>query len=212
MLEFVKWPSIARLHRDTIISEKIDGTNSAVVITRLEDGEVLPDNAVAEIKDESQPFDTYFAIGAQSRTRLITVKDDNFGFARWVRDNAEALFHLLGEGTHFGEWWGSGIQRGYGLPKGERRFSLFNTPRWRDTEFPEGLGVYMVPELYIGDFNTQTISDVLVDLKENGSVASPGFSNPEGVVIYHTASRSAYKSTFDECNEYGFNGGKTWKA
>lgn len=212
MLEFVKWPSISRLHRETIISEKIDGTNSAVVITRLEDDEELPDLAVAEIKDESQPFDTYFAIGAQSRTRLITVEDDNFGFARWVRDNAEVLFRLLGEGVHFGEWWGSGIQRGYGLPKGERRFSLFNTPRWRDTQFPDGLGVSMVPELYVGDFDTGAITLAMADLYNKGSKASPGFANPEGVVIYHTASRTAYKSTFDECDAYGFSGGKTWRA
>lgn len=212
MLEFEKWPSIARLHRDTVITEKIDGSNAAIIIAEIEEGQECPDNAVAEIKDETQPFDTYFAVAAQSRTRIITPTDDNFGFARWVRDNARDLFVLLGPGYHFGEWWGGGIQRGYGLPKGEKRFSLFNTPRWRDTEFPEGLGVYMVPELYIGDFNTQTISDVLADLKENGSVASPGFMNPEGVVVYHTASRSAYKSTFDECDAYGFNGGKTWRA
>ncbi len=32
--------------------------------------------------------------------------------------------------TYFGEWWGSGVQRGYGLQKGDKRFSLFNVSRW----------------------------------------------------------------------------------
>ena len=52
-----------------------------------------------------------------------------FGFARWVETNRERLITLLGPGLHFGEWWGSGIQRGYGLTKGDKRFSLFNVER-----------------------------------------------------------------------------------
>ncbi len=60
-----------------------------------------------------------------SRTRWITAQDDNHGFARWVEGNKQELLKL-GAGRHFGEWWGSGIQRGYGLQKGEKRFSLFN--------------------------------------------------------------------------------------
>ena len=212
MIEFEAWPSIARLHRDTVYTEKIDGTNSAIIIKSIEDNNECPDNAVAEIKDETQPFDTYYAIGAQSRKRVITVDDDNFGFARWVRDNAEDLFKTLGEGIHFGEWWGSGIQRGYGLSKGEKRFSLFNTPRWRDVKFPEGLGIYTVPELYVGDFDTETVKRIMADLHNNGSKASPGFPRPEGIVIYHTASRTAFKTTFDDCDVYGYNGGKTWQG
>ena len=35
---------------------------------------------------------------------------------------------FLVPGRHFGEWWGSGIQRGYGLD--EKTFSLFNAYRW----------------------------------------------------------------------------------
>jgi hypothetical protein len=213
MIEFTPWPSIARLHRDTVITEKIDGSNSAVVIYQIPDGEEFPDNALYEVKDETQPFDTYYAIAAQSRKRIITVDDDNFGFAKWVRDHAKELFLALGEGTHFGEWWGSGIQRGYGLTKGEKRFSLFNTPRWRDSGVDQKLeGLGLVPELYVGDFDTEVIKQVMADLHNNGSKAAPGFMRPEGIVIYHTAARAAFKSTFDDCDVYGFNGGKTWRA
>src|SRR4051812_2981949 len=76
---FQAWPKTPRLFRDIVVSEKIDGTNAAVIVT--DDWE----------------------IAAQSRSRLITPVDDNFGFARWVYDNEDGLKDLLGPGTHFGE-------------------------------------------------------------------------------------------------------------
>lgn len=208
-LEFEAWPSIGRLYRDCIISEKIDGTNSAIVIEELDSEEQPPDHLIWEIKDETETFDTYYGIAVQSRKRMITPQDDNYGFAKWVRDNAVDLWGLLGVGRHFGEWWGSGIQRGYGLPKGEKRFSLFNTPRWRGTDFSSVSGLGMVPELYVGEFSTSRVEMIKDDLLREGSVVSPGFMRPEGVVVYHTASRTAYKSTFDDC-DHG-EGGKSWK-
>src|SRR5436305_1822690 len=101
MIEFNAFPKIARLNRECVITEKIDGTNASILID--EDGVVM----------------------AGSRTRWITPENDNFGFAKWVEANKSELMKL-GVGHHFGEWWGSGIQRGYGLTKGEKRFSLFN--------------------------------------------------------------------------------------
>src|SRR5690606_40023600 len=65
---------------------------------------------------------------SQSRKRLITPTADNFGFARWAFERAEILAPSLGEGLHYGEWWGKGIQRGYGMDT--RVFSLFDTSRW----------------------------------------------------------------------------------
>jgi hypothetical protein len=105
MTEFQEFPKMPRRSRDVVITEKIDGTNACVFIG--EDGEFL----------------------AGSRTRWITPEDDNFGFSRWAHENKDDLL-TLGPGRHFGEWWGSGIQRKYGLT--EKRFSLFNTSRWVD--------------------------------------------------------------------------------
>lgn len=164
--EFKPWPKIARLNRDIVITEKIDGTNAAVGVT--EDGEVY----------------------AQSRTRIITPESDNFGFAAWVSANTDALRGILGPGLHFGEWWGSGIQRGYGLPPGERRFSLFNTSKWRDVE-PL---LHCVPILYEGPFNLGRISEAIFDLRVHGSYAAP-FMNPEGIVVFHTAANTMFKVT-----------------
>lgn len=172
-IEFQPWPKIARLNRDIVVTEKIDGTNAAVIIS--EDGRVA----------------------AQSRKRLITPGDDNFGFARWVADAAGVLTDILGPGRHFGEWWGSGIQRGYGLTKGEKRFSLFNTSRFKDIWEKSGGLLHCVPVIYEGPLVEKQITQALANLEENGSWASFGFANPEGICIYHTASRLVQKVTLD---------------
>jgi len=170
MKEFVGFPKIARLSRDIVITEKIDGTNGSIYIG--EDGE--------------------FLVG--SRTRWITPDNDNHGFARWAYEHKEDLITKLGIGQHFGEWWGSGIQRGYGLTKGEKRFSLFNTHRWyNDRIRPACCGC--VPILYQGDFDTNQIKMELIGLEINGSFVAPGFMNPEGIIIYHTAANMMFKKT-----------------
>ena len=173
--EFRAFGKIPRLSRGIIISEKIDGTNAQVFIG--DDGEFL----------------------TGSRTRWITPGNDNFGFSQWAHDHKDELM-LLGPGHHYGEWWGVGIQRGYGLS--ERRFSLFNTARWGDLctdTRPTCCGI--VPILYQGEFHTGAVNDVLQVLREHGSLASPGFAHPEGIVVYHTAAGHYYKKTCEHDDE-----------
>lgn len=171
MTEFKEWAKIARLNRDIVVTEKIDGTNG--VIYNGLDGE--------------------FLVG--SRTQWITPEKDNYGFARWAYANKEEL-QKLGEGFHYGEWWGNGIQRTYGLPPGVKKFSLFNTARWSDNAVrPKCCDV--VPVLYAGLFSEQAIKDCIERLRTSGSVVAP-FMNPEGVVIFHTASRTLYKVTLEK--------------
>lgn len=171
MSDFVEFPKIARLSREVIITEKIDGTNAQVFVS--EDGEDR----------------------AGSRNRWVTIKDDNYGFAAWVRDHEEEL-RALGAGRHFGEWWGSGIQRRYGLS--EKRFSLFNTSRWA-LERPSCCDV--VPILYRGPFSTQVVDDAINDLRQNGSRASHGFMKPEGVIVFHIAGNVGFKKTLERDEE-----------
>lgn len=125
MSGFKPFPKIPRLASGYIITEKIDGSNAAVVI---EPGRVT-DSSNSWCAGVWGAGDAFYKVGAQSRNRFITPSSDNFGFAAWVQRNAETLVDILGAGYHHGEWWGSGIQRGYGLPNGERRFSLFNVTR-----------------------------------------------------------------------------------
>lgn len=178
-VEFVEFPKMPRLSREIIVTEKIDGTNAQVHIVEL-DG--YTDGQAVWQTDG-------LAIYAGSRTRWITPESDNFGFAAWVRDSAEELAKL-GPGSHFGEWWGAGIQRRYGLT--EKRFSLFNVDRWAD-ERPACC--HVVPVLYRGPFCTFEIDTALERLAFNGSEAAPGFMNPEGVVVFHVAGRVGFKKT-----------------
>jgi hypothetical protein len=166
--EFLPWPKIARLNRETIVTEKIDGTNAAIHV--LEDGRV----------------------GAQSRKRLITPgkQTDNYGFAGWVQEHADELRDGLGVGVHFGEWWGQGINRAY--DQTEKRFSLFNTSRWNDENTPACVDV--VPVLATLDvFDTFKIALIVEQLRIDGSRAAKGFMRPEGVVVYHVPAQHFYK-------------------
>lgn len=187
-MEFQDFPKMARLSRDMIVTEKIDGTNAQVFIG--DDGTVL----------------------AGSRTRWITPDDDNFGFAAWVNAHRDELL-TLGPGRHFGEWWGAGIQRRYGLT--EKRFSMFNVQRWalhgtqpqtyptfdpRVTRTQDVLPPCcgLVPLLLRGPFRTDAIDHCLDLLRERGSYAAPGFMKPEGVVVFHTSGNVGFKKTLEK--------------
>jgi hypothetical protein len=209
--EFTSFPKLARLNREIWITEKIDGTNAQVRI-------IKPEVAVSEFSGWVAHVDDHL-IWAGSRNRWVTPEQDNHGWARWVKENAEELVKL-GYGSHFGEWWGSGINRGYGLTKGEKHFSLFNTLRWSPPgqptiqsgerwddkskvmtpiftqEAPACCGV--VPVLYRGLFETECVNMALSELKAVGSIASPGYMNPEGVVVFHTAANSVFKVTIKD--------------
>ncbi len=188
MIEFKGWPRTPRLYRDVVITEKIDGTNAAIIIEEF-DPDVLQPNDCYTLQHEGRTY----SVGAQSRKRLITPASDNYGFAKWVYDNAEDLVKL-GPGHHYGEWWGSGIQRGYGFKKGERFFSLFNTERWEgDGGLQDINGLDIVPVLYRGLFDQGNITSTMEDLRTFGSQAAKGYMNPEGICIFHTQSRQVYK-------------------
>lgn len=167
-IDFKAWPKITRVEnrRPPIFTEKIDGTNACVVIS--EDGE----------------------FACQSRTRIITPENDNFGFAKWAYEHKDELL-ALGPGYHFGEWWGLGIQRGYGQT--EKRFSLFNTRRWgeHNPNTPKCVGV--VPIIPV-----MNVEDARKFLVENGSIVAPGFMRPEGAVMFDVDTETCFKIIIDK--------------
>lgn len=184
--EFTKFRKIPRLMRNITVTEKIDGTNAQLYIE-----------------------DDKMWVG--SRNRWIEPDKDNFGFAKWAYSHKDELMEL-GPGHHYGEWWGQGIQRGYGLD--HKRFSLFNTLRWTKGEpvklenaDPEDFDERykkvppeccdVVPVLYQGIFDQEMIDECLGVLEGYGSVAAPGFMKPEGIVIYHDQGKLYFKQTLE---------------
>jgi hypothetical protein len=195
-VEFVPFPKIARLSRPITITEKIDGTNAQVAIMRQPSGSVATGGEIAHYVDEATG--DVLVMRAGSRSRWIIPGDDNFGFAAWAQHNAVELFRL-GEGTHFGEWWGKGIQRGYLQTR--KRFSLFNTARWSDPAVRPAC-CDVVPVLYEGVFDEVVINKVLFRLGNEGSVAAPGFPRPEGIIIWHAAEQTYFKKTLCKDEEW----------
>lgn len=168
--EFLPFPKISRRNRAVIVTEKIDGSNGIVHVS--ESGIVT----------------------AGSRSRWITTENDNMGFAAWVAAHAEEL-RALGNGYHYGEWWGQGIQRRYGLT--EKRFSLFNVGRWSNPDLRPAC-CHVVPVLGHGYEKDGVVDACLQKLIEGGSLAAPGFMRPEGIVVFHTASQSLQKVTVEK--------------
>jgi len=89
---------------------KLHGSNAGITLSR--DGEIFP----------------------QSREQLLSVTNDNAGFALFVEKNKNAFKSLLSMidmkhfdyVTIFGEWCGSGIQKGVGISQLERMFVIFD--------------------------------------------------------------------------------------
>lgn len=186
--EFQKFNKIARLSRDIVITEKLDGSNICLCIN--ENNELF--------------------VG--SRNHWLDGNSDNFGSWHWAMDNKEALLRL-GQGYHYGEWIGKGIQRNYGLD--ERRVYLFNVNKWcMWNEEPKVISInpktgeekkqekapkccYVVPVLYQGIFCEGAIDSCIKMLDQQGSRAISGFKPAEGVVIFHKASGTLFKKTIE---------------
>lgn len=199
MTTFIPQPKIARFNRPVIITEKIDGTNAAVIVH--EDG----------------------TVEAASKNQVLTIdKPDNHGFRAWVEENREEL-RLLGVGLHRGEWWGRGINKRH--PNHEKTFSLFNVSRWSQTvpntpiiangygrTFEQEMGAtvlapsccQVVPLLAWHAVPCVAMLDTCARLLKNQSVADPLCTNPEGIVIYHTAGNVMLKYTYE--NDEGHKG------
>jgi len=169
-LIFEKFPSVKRLKRNCVITEKLDGTNAQI------------------------NFNASGNILCGSRNRQITPDDDNYGFAAWAYTNQSSLFDILGEGRHYGEWWGSGIQRRYNMDK--KIFSLFNSGRWGSSDLVGVDQLSVVPVLYAGEFSTDIVDKTMEALKPE-SVAAPTYTNPEGIVVFHSQIKQMFKVTFE---------------
>lgn len=226
-MNFEAFEKIPRWSREVCITEKIDGTNAQILVT--ERCMFADDNAwMAEREKEGAIIvetDKYSRVlRAGSRSRYLTEHQDNYGWWKWVYEHRDELA-WLGLGRHFGEWWGMGIQRRYGLS--ERRFSLFNAVRWPADKRPPCC--HTVPILYRGTLFGTTIDEVMDALKTGGSAAAKErsvegkgravvsemdsvthgllgtvresetiepFLDPEGIIIYHTGSSQYFKKTF----------------
>ncbi len=171
IVEFKPWPKIKRDNPFTVtITEKMDGTKSCIII-----------------KDDA-------IVGVQSRNRFITPEDDNFGFAMWVDVNTKELLKL-GEGYHYGEWAGEGIQKNPHNIIGRKLF-LFNTFRWNSENPNRPNCCDVVPILFQGQMDANTVQTLMADLLANKGDKE----TPEGIIVYYHTFRNYSKHTFKHSN------------
>lgn len=198
---FEAFPKISRLSRPIVITEKLDGSNAQLYIQTHAEFEAENPEATNGGMTDPLMYDDTFVMRAGSRKRWLgrMKKEDHFGFYKWAEEHFAELCLDLGPGRHFGEWWGQGIQRGYGLS--EKRFSLFNTHRWTAETKPECCHVVPIVST-CPVFDTLTITHALNILSSEGSHAAPGFMQPEGIVIYHPHGNTLMKKTFKGDEEY----------
>ncbi len=119
-----RWTSIELLHslrRSLAALHETDGTALPSIEYRAK---VKLDGTNAAVHALPNGF------AAQSRTRVLTAADDNYGFARWLQDDAiawaRALHENLGRAVVFGEWAGHGIQKRTAIGQIEQRvFAVF---------------------------------------------------------------------------------------
>lgn len=200
MIQFEGWPKTPRLSAGGVtITEKIDGTNACVIILPYDGDDLSTDKCLSlggvQFVIQFGQQERAWIVGAQSRKRLIFPGQDNAGFAGWVQSNAYALVDLLGPGRHFGEWWGQGIQRRYGMT--HKVFSLFNTHKWGKvaaersdwTDSARSINMTMVPTMYVGKFSDRVIEESLFVLRQTGSMAAAEWGQngqrAEGIIIRH---------------------------
>lgn len=195
--DFKAYPKIPRLEKAFrySITEKLDGTNGIIHIVPIGNHgsahvEALAAGAIATFaEDETGPGTAMFA-GSRSRWLSPGKGTDNYGFAQWVKDNADCLHTLLEPGTHYGEWWGGGVQRNYGLDR--KFFTLFNPfryehlPQFGKMRLDNGYSLLTtVPVLAHGtdpEALHLQLESCIYKIRQ-GSVAVPGFPNPEGLVV-----------------------------
>jgi len=167
-VEFKAWVKIPRENPFNVtISEKINGTNSCIIIA---DGEI---------------------VGVQSRKRFITPENDNYGFAAWSEKNKDELL-TMGDGYHYGEWAGLGIQKNP-LHLERKHLFLFNTFRWNENNPNRPKCCDVVPVLYQGMLMPETIPGLLEELKSKDT-------EREGVIAYYHAFRKYTKHTIKSPN------------
>lgn len=168
-----------------MITQKIHGTNAVFCIYKDENNELK--------------------IKAGSRSRWLSIGDDNFGFCKFIMDNAQEFIEKFEEGYHYGEWAGPGINSGEGLT--EKTLVLFCPGRYsRIEQLPKN--VMIVPVLEYTRFSEQTIKETFDKLKNTGSQLVPGFMRPEGIVIETFGNR--YKMVFSP-EETGWTKGEKEK-
>lgn len=125
-MAFMAWPDIEGFHNIRKFvridpgewwsaRERLKGTSTVLYQAKVK---LHGTNAAVQVHTDG-------TVVCQSRSNIITPESDNAGFARWVLANKEAWQRIPGF-IIYGEWCGSGIQKGVAISNiGKRVFAVF---------------------------------------------------------------------------------------
>lgn len=127
-MEFKKWQKIGQFHNTRkSINEIVDykqsvGETIGFPVVSYK-GKIKLDGTNAAIRVAGGQ------VAAQSRSRLISVEDDNYGFAVFVTGLEDWALRVAGKAneiTIYGEWCGQGIQKRCSVAKCTKMFVVFS--------------------------------------------------------------------------------------
>lgn len=127
---FFKYPSIDNLNNLKRYFTKCYGISAGVDVNITGTVKIHGTNAGVTV---SRTGDIYY----QSRNRLISVENDNAGFAQFADSNKDYFLNLVQDigfndfdyVTIYGEWCGANIQKGVGVSGMDKAFVIFGVKR-----------------------------------------------------------------------------------
>lgn len=130
MSEFIKYPSIEQFRNIVKEVKYLAGTDHPLPVLEFK-GTVKAHGTNAAICYDTNTEELW----AQSRNNIITIENDNIGFANYVEDNKKILKNkfidlilthkMEGIITIFGEWCGGNIQKNVAICQLEKMFIAF---------------------------------------------------------------------------------------
>jgi len=115
----VKWPAIEGFHhirKGMKVRQKNDPEFVPPIVTYYAKVKLHGTNAGVQVLKDG-------TVRAQGRNRVLTLKDDNLGFASWATANQDYFKALAGsqDMVIYGEWCGRGIQRDVAISQIDRK-------------------------------------------------------------------------------------------
>lgn len=126
---FFPWPEIEAFHQVRKFTHHYPELVEGGVVTYRPKVKLHGTNAAIQIHPDG-------TVVAQSRTNVITPRNDNMGFASWVEANKEfwAEKATTDGVVVFGEWCGRGIQSGVAVSEIPKTFAIFAA---QSMQYPE---------------------------------------------------------------------------
>lgn len=139
----------------------------------------------------------------QSRTSLLSIGNDNCGFARWVSDHIDQWLTGSPGYIYFGEWIGSGVQKGVACSQLiEKQFAVFAARKITENNGSQLDVDNSENSLMVSPEELSKITSVVHGLHILPWYSAPGITVPASITIDWLASVEELAKQVDEINSW----------